>query len=386
MCAYNMSNLSLKRKLDSSNEISSLPSRSKLLNDKLSRRPDRHQLVEQGILHDSQCAPSLQHAEHALKRARLADELNNRLVNRPGPLDLIQHKILHIDTNEYPNLEQAIQGGQIPFKTAASHRRPLIFHEYTGSPISSKPKVTKIDSLSSSSNAHQIRLAQQQLLLELTSNKQDEQQSSSSLLHKKTLEQMTLAELRDLCKQCQIPSSHANKTKLIERIKQIQNKFNDQDVSVSKVNSNELSNADIIASLEISDLNEEGVEPLSPSELDEILKYFPTTSISQGEEDEEGKSSNVFVDFDFQNSLIDSQTINNDDLFVQMLLDNDYSSSSTTETTFDDLFLSDLLTSSSSSLSLSLPRITSIDEFDAFLRDFTLNLSSHKHEVSTPIS
>ncbi|CAF1531960.1 unnamed protein product, partial [Rotaria sordida] len=152
-------------------------------------------------------------------------------------------------------------------------------------------------------------------------------------------------------------------------------------------NSNELSNADIIASLEISDLNEEGVEPLSPSELDEILKYFPTTSISQGEEDEEGKSSNVFVDFDFQNSLIDSQTINNDDLFVQMLLDNDYSSSSsTTETTFDDLFLSDLLTSSSSSLSSSLPRITSIDEFDAFLRDFTLNLSSHKHEVSTPIS
>ncbi|CAF3276388.1 unnamed protein product, partial [Rotaria sp. Silwood2] len=159
-------------------------------------------------------------------------------------------------------------------------------------------------------------------------------------------------------------------------------------LSLSNGNSNELSNVDIIASLEISNLNEGEIEPLSTSELDEILKYFPTTSISQEEEQEE--SSNVLIDFDFKNSLIDCQTINNDDLFVQMLLDNDYSSSSTTETTFDDLFLSDILPSSlslsSSSLSSSLPRITSVDEFDAFLRDFTLNLSSHQHEVSTSIS
>ncbi len=92
-----MSNSSLKRKLDCST-------------DKLSRRPDRHLLIEQGILHESNCAPSLQYAEHALKRARLVDELNNRLLNRPGPLDLIQHNILHINKEEHPNLEQAIQG------------------------------------------------------------------------------------------------------------------------------------------------------------------------------------------------------------------------------------------------------------------------------------
>lgn len=89
--------------------------------------------------------------------------------------------------------------------------------------------MTKVDSLSLSSNVHHIRLAQQQLLLELTSNKLEEQQSSSVLLsHKKTLEQMTLVELRDLCKQYQIPSSHANKTKLIQRIKQAQNKVINQ--------------------------------------------------------------------------------------------------------------------------------------------------------------
>jgi hypothetical protein len=116
-------------------------------------------------------------------------------------------------------------GGEIPFKTTTTQRRPLIFHEYTGPPSSCKPKVTKIDSLLSPSDSHKIRLAQQELLLELTSAKQDEGELS---LPRKSLEQMTLVELRDLCKQYQIPSSHANKTKLIERIKQIQNKMNNQ--------------------------------------------------------------------------------------------------------------------------------------------------------------
>jgi hypothetical protein len=36
---------------------------------------------------------------------------------------------------------------------------------------------------------------------------------------------MTRIELRDLCKQYQIPSSHINKTKLIERITETQNKI-----------------------------------------------------------------------------------------------------------------------------------------------------------------
>lgn len=105
-----MAQSSLKRKFDVSDELTSVPHRSQVLGEKLARRPDRHRLVEQGILHDSHCAPSLQYAEQALKRARLADELNNRLSNRPGPLDLIQHNILHIDTPEHPHLEEAIQG------------------------------------------------------------------------------------------------------------------------------------------------------------------------------------------------------------------------------------------------------------------------------------
>jgi len=83
-----------------------------------------------------------------------------------------------------------------------------------------------MDSLKSSSNAHQIRLAQQQLLLELTSEKGDDDQSSQPM--PKPLEQMTKIELRDLCKQYQIPSSHSNKTTLIQRIKQSQEKLYEQ--------------------------------------------------------------------------------------------------------------------------------------------------------------
>jgi hypothetical protein len=62
-----------------------------------------------------------------------------------------------------------------------------------------------------------------------------------------------------------------------------------------------------------------------------------------------------------------------------MLLNNDQL---TSETTFDDLFLTDISTTTS----ISLPKITSVDEFDAFLRDFSLNISSYQQEVSTPIS
>jgi hypothetical protein len=107
----------------------------------------------------------------------------------------------------------------------------------------------------------------------------------------------------------------------------------------------ELFNSDLISTLEICDINQNEVELFSTTELDEILKSFPINR----EEDQ-----------------------NSDDLFVQMLLDNEQL------TTFDDLF--------STTSSLSLPKITSVDEFDAFLRDFSLNLSSYQQEISTPTS
>jgi len=140
------------------------------------------------------------------------------------------------------------------------------------------------------------------------------------------------------------------------------------------VNCNELSDGEILSSLKINDGNEEEIELFSPKELDEILKSFPINLINHTD----NETSNIIFDFDIQNCLIDPQIINNDDLFVEMLLDNDYSLPTTNQTTSENLFYSNS--------SSSLPRITSVDEFDAFLRDFTQNLSSHQQEVSTPIS
>ena len=111
-----------------------------------------------------------------------------------------------------------------------------------------------------------------------------------------------------------------------------------------------ISNSESISSLRISDIP---IEPFTTSELDEILKtipiHFPTR--------EDDSITNFTIDFD----LSDSSMMNNDDLFVQMLLDNDNSTNSPTN----------------------LPRITSVDEFDAFLRDFTENYSSYSQQTTT---
>ena len=44
--------------------------------------------------------------QRMLKRARLADSLNDQLSHRPGPLELIQKNILHTDEN----VERAVKG------------------------------------------------------------------------------------------------------------------------------------------------------------------------------------------------------------------------------------------------------------------------------------
>jgi len=50
--------------------------------------------------------PSLAERQRMLKRARLADALNDQLSHRPGPLELIQKNILHTDEN----VERAVKG------------------------------------------------------------------------------------------------------------------------------------------------------------------------------------------------------------------------------------------------------------------------------------
>lgn len=41
--------------------------------------------------------PSLQSAQRQLKKAKLTDELNEKLAHRPGPLELVEQRILEAD-------------------------------------------------------------------------------------------------------------------------------------------------------------------------------------------------------------------------------------------------------------------------------------------------
>uniref|UniRef100_A0A673AEI2 Myocardin n=1 Tax=Sphaeramia orbicularis TaxID=375764 RepID=A0A673AEI2_9TELE len=65
---------------------------------KLQQRRTREQLADQGIMpHPSSDGPSLE-AQMRLKRARLAEDLNEKLALRPGPLELVQKNIIPLDS------------------------------------------------------------------------------------------------------------------------------------------------------------------------------------------------------------------------------------------------------------------------------------------------
>lgn len=135
-----------------------------------------------------------------------------------------------------------------------------------------------------------------------------------------------------------------------------------------------MANAEILAALQLSDTNTNDAHSvLSSSELDDLLQSIPT----QRPDDPIG---NTPFDFDIQNLLLDPPMITSDDLFVEMLLNSTDGSSSLMP---DESFFADLFPVPSPATPL--PRITSVDEFDAFLRDFTVNLNPHQHELMTPI-
>ncbi|MBN3280119.1 MKL1 protein, partial [Polyodon spathula] len=90
---------------------------------KIRSRPERSELVRMHILEvygsplpsvftqsccvaETSAEPSLQAKQLKLKRARLADDLNEKIAQRPGPIELIEKNILPVDSN----LKEAIIG------------------------------------------------------------------------------------------------------------------------------------------------------------------------------------------------------------------------------------------------------------------------------------
>uniref|UniRef100_A0A2K6L5U2 Phosphatase and actin regulator n=1 Tax=Rhinopithecus bieti TaxID=61621 RepID=A0A2K6L5U2_RHIBE len=116
-------------------------------------RPDRSELVRMHILEETFAEPSLQATQMKLKRARLADDLNEKIAQRPGPMELVEKNILPVDSSvkeaiigvgkeDYPHTQ-----GDFSFdedsSDALSPDQPAS-HESQGSAASpSEPKVSE---------------------------------------------------------------------------------------------------------------------------------------------------------------------------------------------------------------------------------------------------
>lgn len=62
-----------------------------------------------GLYTETSAEPSLQAKQLLLKRARLADDLNDKISQRPGPMELIHKNILPV----HSSLKQAIIGTEV---------------------------------------------------------------------------------------------------------------------------------------------------------------------------------------------------------------------------------------------------------------------------------
>ncbi|NXK08464.1 MYCD protein, partial [Herpetotheres cachinnans] len=86
------------------------------LKHKIRSRPERSDLVNMHILQDPAAEGSIQAAQMKLKRARLADDLNEKIALRPGPLELVEKNIIPVDSA----VKEAIKGStQVSFPKPA---------------------------------------------------------------------------------------------------------------------------------------------------------------------------------------------------------------------------------------------------------------------------
>ncbi|XP_075759555.1 myocardin isoform X3 [Pelodiscus sinensis] len=85
------------------------------LKHKTRSRPEHPDLVNMHILQESAAEGSIQATQMKLKRARLADDLNEKIALRPGPLELVEKNIIPVDSA----VKEAIKGAQGSFSKPA---------------------------------------------------------------------------------------------------------------------------------------------------------------------------------------------------------------------------------------------------------------------------
>ncbi|KAM5135698.1 myocardin isoform 2-T2 [Mantella aurantiaca] len=76
------------------------------LKHKVRSRPEKSDLINMHILQDSSTEGSAQASQIKLKRARLADDLNERIALRPGPLELVEKNIIPLEST----VKEAMKG------------------------------------------------------------------------------------------------------------------------------------------------------------------------------------------------------------------------------------------------------------------------------------
>ncbi|KAI0256204.1 hypothetical protein BJV78DRAFT_1385196 [Lactifluus subvellereus] len=64
------------------------------LEKRLAQRPDRQELQDRNILKEGNIAPALQAAREQLQRSQLEDKLDQALLHRPKPEELVKSGIL----------------------------------------------------------------------------------------------------------------------------------------------------------------------------------------------------------------------------------------------------------------------------------------------------
>uniref|UniRef100_A0A8C8RP41 Myocardin n=1 Tax=Pelusios castaneus TaxID=367368 RepID=A0A8C8RP41_9SAUR len=85
------------------------------LKHKIRSRSEQSDLVNMHILQDSPAEGSIQATHMKLKRARLADDLNEKIALRPGPLELVEKNIIPVDSA----VKEAIKGAQGNFSKSS---------------------------------------------------------------------------------------------------------------------------------------------------------------------------------------------------------------------------------------------------------------------------
>lgn len=105
-------------------------------------------------MEDTTVSPTIHSKQRQLKKARLADDLNDRLSHRPGPLELVKGNILLTDEK----FAQAVKQGQIQFKATCE-----------GEPIKYPPPRFVIEEETSSDDAaspSQSRMSEKSIAVE----------------------------------------------------------------------------------------------------------------------------------------------------------------------------------------------------------------------------